>query len=120
MAHSCDYQDERLMRRSGTALVWCRVRGQAIDARDPTAASAWSFEALSQNMLDVQRLNPREREVVALMAQGLSSKEMARQFGPVAAPAAVIPGPWPAVQSGHDPPPHGLRDVPARGGDLQM
>jgi len=81
MAHGGDYQDERLMRRSGGALIWCRVRGQAIDAHDPAAASAWSFEALSQNLPDVQRLSPREREVVALVAQGLSSKEMARQLG---------------------------------------
>lgn len=81
MAHGGGYQDERLMRRSGGALVWCRVRGQAIDTQDPAAASAWSFEALSQNLPDVQRLSPREREVVALVAQGLSSKEMARQLG---------------------------------------
>jgi PAS domain S-box-containing protein len=75
------YQDERLMRRSDGALIWCRARGQAIDAQDPAAASAWSFEALSQNMPDVQRLSPREREVVTLLAQGLSSKEIARQLG---------------------------------------
>lgn len=81
MAQGGGYQDERLMRRSGGALVWCRVRGQAIDAQDPAASSAWSFEALSQNMPDVQRLSPRESEVVTLLAQGLSSKEMAHQLG---------------------------------------
>ena len=81
MEHGGRYQDERLMRRSDGALIWCRARGQAVDAQDPAAASAWSFEALSQTLPDVQRLSPREREVVALVAQGLSSKEMARQLG---------------------------------------
>jgi PAS domain S-box-containing protein len=81
MEHGGPYQDERLMRRSDGALIWCRVRGQAADAGHPEAASAWSFEPLSQNVPDVQRLSPREREVVALVAQGLTSKEMARQLG---------------------------------------
>lgn len=45
------------MRRSDGTLIWCRVRGQTVDAQDPAAASAWSFEALSQNLPDVQRLN---------------------------------------------------------------
>lgn len=73
------YQDERLMRCREGQLIWCRVHGRAVDVQAPAAAAVWSFEPMAQSMADV-RLSPREREVVTKLAQGLSSKEMAREL----------------------------------------
>lgn len=81
MLRNGQYQDERLMRCSDAALIWCRVRGRALDANIPAAAAVWSFEPVAQTLPDAQCLSPREREVVARLAQGLTSKEMARELG---------------------------------------
>lgn len=75
------YEDERLMRRADGSLLWCRVRGQALEATHAAEAAVWSFEPVhTQGHAATQRLSPREREVVALLARGLTSKEMAREL----------------------------------------
>ncbi len=81
MQQGGQYQDERLMRCVDGALIWCRVRGRALDARTPAAAAVWSFEPVAQTVPDAQRLSPREREIVTRLTQGLTSKEMARELG---------------------------------------
>lgn len=80
MQRDGQYQDERLMRCADGALIWCRVRGRALDAKTPATAAVWSFEPVAQVLPDAQRLSPREREIVARLAQGLTSKEMAREL----------------------------------------
>lgn len=73
------YQDERLMRRRDGELVWCRVTGQATDIRAPAREAVWAFERLAHAAGSaVARLSPREREVVAQLAAGRTSKEIAR------------------------------------------
>ena len=83
------YADERVMKRlSGSRqgvpageLFWCHVSGRALDLRSPHAAGIWVFEDLSsQRVLSVE-LTPREREVAALLIQGLTSKLVGRRLG---------------------------------------
>jgi PAS domain S-box-containing protein len=81
------YADERVMKRVGHGhgrageLFWCHVSGRALDPARPHAEGIWAFEDLSaQRVLTVQ-LTPREREVAALLAQGLTSKGVGRHLG---------------------------------------
>ncbi len=83
------YADERVMKRLGAAdtgdgsagLFWCHVSGRALDPQDPHKAGIWAFEDLSsRRMLSVQ-LTPREREVAALLIQGLTSKGVGKVLG---------------------------------------
>ena len=75
------YADDRVMRRRGGELFWCHVSGRALDPARPHASGIWAFEDLSaQRVLSVQ-LTPREREVAALLVQGLTSKGVGRHLG---------------------------------------
>lgn len=85
------YADERVMRRLGTAagaaragageLFWCHVSGRALDPADPHAAGIWVFEDLSARRALKLDLTPREREIAALLIEGLTSKGIGRQLG---------------------------------------
>ena len=76
------YSDERVMRRCGDrSLFWCHVSGYALDRARPHAACIWSFEDLSATRpIDVE-LTPREREIGALLVEGLTSKLAAKRLG---------------------------------------
>lgn len=76
------YADERVMRRAdaGGALFWCRVSGRALDPRHPHAEGIWSFEDLSPRPAVRAELTPREREVAALLIEGLTSKLIGRRL----------------------------------------
>lgn len=78
MHHSGRYDDERLMRRADGELVWCRVSGRASDAAAPAREAVWAFEQIPHAPRSTALLSPREREVVAQLAAGLTSKEIAR------------------------------------------
>lgn len=80
MASEGQYRDERLMRRRDGSLLWVRVHGRAADLDDPFQTASWVFEPLSA-ATDAQRLSPREREVLAGMAKGQTSKDSARELG---------------------------------------
>lgn len=86
------YADERVMRRVGTVasdktveiggrLFWCRVSGRALDPRQPHAQGIWSFEDLSSRRQLRVELTPREREIAALLIDGLTSKLVGRRLG---------------------------------------
>lgn len=75
------YCDERLMRRRTGPLFWCRVSGRAAKLDDPAQEAVWAFVPLEHQAKATEQLSPREREVVAQLAQGRSSKEMARLLG---------------------------------------
>jgi PAS domain S-box-containing protein len=72
------YQDERLMQRKDGAMIWCRVSGQAADVSAPARKAVWAFEPMHRPAGLADQLSAREREVVAYLAQGLSSKDIAR------------------------------------------
>ncbi len=78
------YADERVMKRVGGPrqgeLFWCRVSGRALDPSLPHAAGIWSFEDLSPRRPVGVVLTPREREIAALLIQGLTSKQLGRKL----------------------------------------
>jgi PAS domain S-box-containing protein len=76
------YADERVMKRlSDGALFWCHVSGRALDPSDPHAAGIWAFEDLSSRRVLTLELTPREREIAALLIDGLTSKLMGKRLG---------------------------------------
>ena len=76
------YSDNRIMRRIGGIptgeTFWCHVMGRALVANDPHAAGIWCFEDLSAQRPVHDVLTPREREVAALLMQGLTSKAIGK------------------------------------------
>lgn len=72
------YEDERLMRRADGELIWCRVRGLSPDATAPAREAVWAFDRVAHSGQLTATLSPREREVVAQLAAGHTSKEIAR------------------------------------------
>lgn len=79
MLETGHYQDERIMRRRSGELFWCRVRGQTLDPRIPFARAVWSFADIS-DARPITSLTARERQVAAMLAEGLTSKEIARRL----------------------------------------
>jgi PAS domain S-box-containing protein len=76
------YADDRVMRRVGSGeLFWCHVTGRALDPADPHARGIWSFEDLSARRQITADLTPREREIAALLVEGLTSKAVGRRLG---------------------------------------
>ena len=79
------YADERVMKRVDGArrgeLFWCHVSGRALDPKQPHAAGIWSFEDLSSQRLLKADLTAREREIAALLIDGLTSKMIGKRLG---------------------------------------
>ncbi|MGO4852288.1 LuxR C-terminal-related transcriptional regulator [Phaeovulum sp. W22_SRMD_FR3] len=73
------YADERIMRRKGGSLFWCRVRGQSIDRAHPLTRAVWTFADISAER-PVAALSRRERQVGMLLVEGLTAKEIARRL----------------------------------------
>ncbi|HEX6708037.1 MAG TPA: PAS and helix-turn-helix domain-containing protein [Albitalea sp.] len=78
------YADERVMKRTGGPrggeLFWCHVSGRALNPRQPHAAGIWSFEDLSAKRRLKVDLTPREREIAALLIEGLTSKQIGKHL----------------------------------------
>ncbi len=78
------YADERVMKRVGGPqrgeLFWCHVSGRALDPSQPHAAGIWSFEDLSPRRRLGCELTAREREIAALLIDGLTSKLIGRKL----------------------------------------
>lgn len=82
------YADDRVMKRLGPGaaapadeLFWCHVSGRALNPADPHAEGIWAFEDLSARRVLTLDLTPREREIAALLIEGLTSKVMGRRLG---------------------------------------
>ncbi len=81
------YADERVMKRLGTSaegsgeLFWCHVSGRALQPGDPHAAGIWAFEDLSARRVLTLDLTAREREIAALLIDGLTSKLIGKRLG---------------------------------------
>lgn len=80
LAEANAYWDERVMARNGGNLFWCRVRGHTFTPDAPLARAVWSFADLSETR-PYQPLTRREREVISLLSEGMTSKEIARVLG---------------------------------------
>jgi len=79
------YADDRIMKRLGGArageLFWCHVSGRALDPTLPHAAGIWAFEDLSSRRALKVDFTAREREIAALLIEGLTSKLIGRHLG---------------------------------------
>jgi len=79
------YADDRVMKRLDGRLkgetFWCHVTGRALNQAAPHEAGIWTFEDLSARRPVKAELTPREREIAALLMDGLTSKEMGRVLG---------------------------------------
>jgi PAS domain S-box-containing protein len=74
------YADDRVMKRMNGELFWCHVTGRALDPAAPHAAGIWSFEDLSSRRVLKVDLTPREREIAALLVDGLTSKGIGKRL----------------------------------------
>ena len=76
------YADDRIMKRvnAGGELFWCHVSGRALDPKHPHAAGIWSFEDLSSRRQIKADLTGREREIAALLIDGLTSKQIGKKL----------------------------------------
>ena len=79
------YADERVMKRVDGPhrgqLFWCHVSGRTLDPKEPHAAGVWSFEDLSSRRQLKAELTAREREIAALLIEGLTSKLIGKRLG---------------------------------------
>ena len=78
------YADERVMKRvdgpQRGELFWCHVSGRALDPAAPHSAGIWAFEDLSSRRRLSVDLTPREREIAALLIEGLTSKLIGKRL----------------------------------------
>jgi PAS domain S-box-containing protein len=74
------YADDRVMKRIDGELFWCHVTGRAVDPQQPHAAGIWAFEDLSSRRVLTLELTAREREIAALLVEGLTSKLIGRRL----------------------------------------
>jgi PAS domain S-box-containing protein len=78
------YADDRVMKRlagpQAGELFWCHVSGRALDPLQPHAAGIWAFEDLSSRRALKVDLTPREREIAALLIDGLTSKLIGKRL----------------------------------------
>ena len=70
-----------MKRLSDGGLFWCHVSGRALDPSDPHAAGIWAFEDLSARRVLQVDLTAREREIAALLIEGMTSKMMGKRLG---------------------------------------
>ena len=78
------YADDRVMKRLDGPrrgeLFWCHVAGRALDPAQPHAAGIWAFEDLSARRKLKVDLTAREREIAALLVEGLTSKLIGKRL----------------------------------------
>jgi PAS domain S-box-containing protein len=74
------YADDRIMKRLSGELFWCHVSGRALDPARPHTAGLWSFEDLSAKRRIGVALTAREREIAALLIEGLTSKRIGQKL----------------------------------------
>ncbi len=74
------YADERVMKRMPGELFWCHVAGRALDPKEPHKAGIWAFEDLSSRRVLKVEFTAREREIAALLIDGLTSKLIGKRL----------------------------------------
>lgn len=74
------YADERVMKRMDGELFWCHVTGRTLDPAEPHASGIWTFEDLSSRRVLKVEFTAREREIAALLVEGLTSKGIGRRL----------------------------------------
>jgi PAS domain S-box-containing protein len=74
------YADDRVMKRLSGEMFWCHVAGRTLDPAHPHAEGIWAFEDLSARRVLRQEFTAREREIAALLIEGLTSKGIGRRL----------------------------------------
>lgn len=74
------YTDERIMPRKNGSLFWCRFRAHSLTPEEPLRRAILSYADISDHRPYVA-LSPRERQIVAHLLGGKTSKEIARLIG---------------------------------------
>ena len=78
------YADDRIMKRLDGRFkgetFWCHVTGRALNQAAPHEAGIWAFEDLSPRRALAAAFTPREREIAALLIEGLTSKQIGKQL----------------------------------------
>ncbi len=75
------YADDRIMKRANGEMFWCHVIGRALDPAQAHAAGIWVFEDLSAKRRVKVDFTAREREIAALLIEGLTSKGVGKRLG---------------------------------------
>lgn len=75
-----EYTDERMMHHADGTPFWCHFRAQTLTPAQPLARVVMSFARIAPHASGAA-LTPREREVVAWLSRGLTSKEIGRTLG---------------------------------------
>lgn len=73
------YSDERLLRRADGVQHWVRFRARTLTPEDPLARLVMTYAPIGDAA--APGLTPRERDVVAGLARGRTSKEIAAGLG---------------------------------------
>lgn len=81
LAGTGTHRDERLLRRRGGELFWCKVVARAVEAADPLQCVVWNFQDLSALRPVVPDLTDREQQIARQLMAGGTSKEIARLVG---------------------------------------
>lgn len=79
LRESGNYTDERLMLHRDGSMFWCRFRAHTLTPDDPLGQTVLTFADISEIHQSIT-LTPRERQVVVLLRQGQTSKEIARSL----------------------------------------
>lgn len=74
------YADDRVMKRMDGELFWCHVSGRALQPKEPHATGIWAFEDLSSRRVLKLEFTAREREIAALLVDGLTSKQIGKHL----------------------------------------
>jgi len=85
LSRHADFHDDRLMRRLDGTHFWVTVRGYGFNQSNPYELAAWVFTEVDspgrEGLREKVSLTAREREVAALLVDGLTSKEAAKSLG---------------------------------------
>jgi PAS domain S-box-containing protein len=76
------YYDERIMIGAGGKRFWCKVNGRSRHDSDPFAEALYCFEPMARPVSSaLMALTDRQRQVLALVAQGKTNSAIAREVG---------------------------------------
>jgi PAS domain S-box-containing protein len=78
MQRTGTYSDERIMRHRSGRLFWVHISGQSLRRDVPLACAVWMFEDISTRRQVRVDMTTREREVARQLAEGRSTKQIAR------------------------------------------
>ncbi|MGE8063228.1 LuxR C-terminal-related transcriptional regulator [Pseudomonas sp. NPDC089547] len=85
LSRHANFHDDRIMRRLDGTHFWVTVRGYGFNEENPYELAAWVFtEVDAEGDMTVREkinLTGRERDVAALLVDGLTSKEAAKKLG---------------------------------------